>query len=93
MPVFALLTAIAVLSLPSPAIHGTCRFNLAQGTIATTFGIGASLSGLATGEIVDHFGYSATFLKSGAVALIALAVFARWMPETVNMETSGLKQI
>jgi Na+/H+ antiporter NhaD/arsenite permease-like protein len=74
VPVFALLTAIAVLSLPSPAIHGTCRFNLAQGTIATTFGIGASLSGLATGEIVDHFGYSATFLKSGAVALIALAV-------------------
>jgi MFS family permease len=41
---------------------GTGRYNLAQGAITTVQGIGASLSGLAAGEIVDHFGYSAAFL-------------------------------
>jgi MFS family permease len=39
-------------------MRGTGRYNLAQGAIATVQGIGASLSGLAAGEIVDHFGYS-----------------------------------
>jgi MFS family permease len=43
-------------------MRGTGRYNLAQGAIATVQGIGASLSGLAAGEIVDHFGYSAAFL-------------------------------
>ncbi|MDR3421798.1 MAG: hypothetical protein P4L80_11240 [Xanthobacteraceae bacterium] len=30
---------------------------------------------LAAGEIVDHFGYSATFLALGAAALVAFIVF------------------
>jgi MFS family permease len=63
-------------------------FNLALGAIATTQGIGASLSGLVAGEIVDHFGYSAAFLTSGAAALVALIVFAVWMTETADLETS-----
>ena len=60
---------------------------MAQGAIATMQGIGASLSGLAAGVIVDHFGYSATFLSLGAAALIALIVFALEMPETAERET------
>jgi sugar phosphate permease len=47
-------------------------------------GIGASLSGLGAGVIVDHFGYSATFLTLGAAALIAVIVFALGMPETAE---------
>jgi MFS family permease len=43
-------------------MRGTGRYNLAQGAIATLQRIGASLSGLAAGEIIDHFGYSAAFL-------------------------------
>jgi sugar phosphate permease len=43
---------------------------LAQGAIATIVGIGASLSGLAAGAIVDHFGYSVTFLTFGAAATV-----------------------
>jgi sugar phosphate permease len=50
--------------------------------VATVQGIGASTSGLVAGEIVDHFGYSAAFLTSGAAAVIALSVFALAMPET-----------
>jgi MFS family permease len=65
-------------------MRGTGRFNLAQGAVATAVGIGASLSGLAAGEIVDHFGYSATFLALGAAALVALITFAVGMPETAE---------
>jgi sugar phosphate permease len=50
-------------------------------------GIGASLSGLAAGVIVDHFGHTATFLALGAAALVAVIVFAIWMPETAEQET------
>lgn len=63
-------------------MRGTGRYNLALGAIATVQGIGASVSGLAAGELVDHWGYGAAFLALGAVAVIALAVFALAMPET-----------
>src|ERR1017187_1601802 len=65
-------------------MRGTGRFNLAQGAIATAVGVGASLSGLVAGEIVDHSGYHAAFLTLGAVAAIALIVFAIGMPETAD---------
>jgi MFS family permease len=70
-------------------MRGTGRYNLAQGAIATVQGIGASLSGLAAGEIVDHFGYSATFLALGAAALVAFIVFFLQMPETAEPETKS----
>jgi len=63
-------------------MRGTGRYNLALGAIATMQGIGASLSGLASGIIVDTFGYSAGFLSLGAVAALGLVVFAIAMPET-----------
>lgn len=62
-------------------------YNLAQGAIATVQRIGALLSGLAAGAIVDHFGYSAAFLGAGATTLAALVVFAPRMPETAERET------
>jgi MFS family permease len=63
-------------------MRGTGRYNLAQGAVATCQGIGAALSGLAAGEIVDHFGYAAAFVGLGIAAAGALAVFALGMPET-----------
>jgi sugar phosphate permease len=68
-------------------MRGTGRYNLAQGAIATVQGIGASLSGLAAGVIVDRFGYSVAFLAAGAAAFMALVVFALRMTETVERET------
>src|ERR1035437_6449078 len=65
-------------------MRGTGRYNLALGAIGTMVGIGASLSGLGAGVVVDHFGYSATFLTLGAAALVAVIVFAVWMPETAE---------
>jgi predicted MFS family arabinose efflux permease len=66
----------------SDMMRGTGRFNLAQGAVATTMGIGASVSGLAAGLAVDHFGYSVSFLAFSAAAAVAFLVFFSFMPET-----------
>jgi predicted MFS family arabinose efflux permease len=78
--IFGALTPLVIADI----MRGTGRYNLAQGAIATVQGIGASLSGLAAGVIVDRFGYSAAFLAAGAGAALALAVFALRMPETAE---------
>jgi MFS family permease len=78
--IFGALTPLVIADI----MRGTGRYNLAQGAIATVQGIGASLSGLAAGVIVDHFGYSAAFLAAGGAALMALVVFALRMPETAE---------
>jgi MFS family permease len=78
--IFGALTPLVIADI----MRGTGRYNLAQGAIATVQGIGAASSGLAAGVIVDRFGYSATFFAAGAVAFVALVVFALWMPETAE---------
>jgi len=83
--IFGALTPLVIADI----MRGTGRYNLAQGAIATVQGIGASLSGLAAGVIVDQFGYSAAFLAAGAAAAVALAVFALQMPETAEPETAA----
>ena len=65
----------------SDIMRGTGRFNLAQGAVATTMGIGASVSALVAGVSVDHFGYSVSFLALGVAAIAFLAFFG-FMPET-----------
>jgi MFS family permease len=63
-------------------MRGTGRYNLAQGAVATTQGVGASISALAAGEVTDHFGYSASFLFLAAAAAVAFFIFLARMPET-----------
>ncbi len=63
-------------------MRGTGRYNLALGAVTTLQGVGASLSGLAAGLIVDGAGYGAAFLAAAAVAGFALLVLAAAMPET-----------
>ncbi len=76
--VYGALTPLVVADL----MRGTGRYNLALGAVTTSQGIGASLSGLFAGLIVDHFGYDAAFFSLGAAAAAAFAVFALKMPET-----------
>jgi MFS family permease len=71
-------------------MRGTGRYNLAQGAVATALGVGASSSGLCAGIFVDHFGYSATFVALGVVALAAFGVFALFMPETRRDAAAGV---
>ena len=81
--IFGALTPLVIADI----MRGTGRYNLAQGAIATVQGIGAALSGLASGVIVDHLGYTAAFLAAGATASVALTVFALRMPETAERGT------
>ncbi len=80
--IFGALTPLVIADI----MRGSGRYNLAQGAIATMVGIGASLSGLAAGVIVDHFGYDPAFLTLGADAVVAFVVFAIGMPETAEGE-------
>ena len=82
--IFGALTPLVIADI----MRGTGRYNLAQGAVATMQGIGASLSGLAAGLIVDYFGYSAAFLALGAAASVAFAVFAVLMPETAESQVA-----
>jgi len=76
--VYGALTPLVIADI----MRGTGRYNLAQGAVATAQGIGASLSALAAGEMVDHFGYAVSFLALGAAAAVAFLVFFGFMPET-----------
>ena len=64
--------------------QGSGRFNLASGVLATTVGIGAALSNSLGGAIVQRFGYNASFLGLGAVAIVAFAVLCFSVPETLR---------
>jgi MFS family permease len=87
--IFGAITPLVI----ADVMRGTGRFNVAQGAIATAVGVGASLSGLAAGLVVDRFGYSATFLSLGAVATIALCTLLFAMPETAPNHTLGANTV
>jgi predicted MFS family arabinose efflux permease len=76
--IFGVISVIIV----SDLTQGTGRFNLAQGLAALGVGIGASLSNLVAGFVVQGFGYRAGFLTLAAIAAGALFFFALFMPET-----------
>jgi MFS family permease len=83
--VFGALTPLIL----ADVMRGAGRYNLAQGAAATALGVGASLSGLCAGILVERFGYSAAFVALGAVALTAFFVFARFMPETARPDVEA----
>ncbi|ARN83774.1 MFS transporter [Methylocystis bryophila] len=76
-----ILSALVPLML-ADLMRGTGRYNVSQGVIATTQGIGASLSNMVAGLIVVSAGYSATFLTLAAIAFAAFLILALAMPET-----------
>jgi MFS family permease len=85
----ATLGVLATLVIADLA-KGTGRFNLAQGLVGTVSGTGASLSTLISGLVVEKFGYTAGFLSVTTVALMAVAIFSIFMPET---KPSGLVEL
>ena len=83
--IFGVVSVLVVADLTK----GTGRFNFVQGAIATAVGIGASLSNLMAGFIVQQAGYRIGFLTLAGIATLALIVFALAMPETNrNVEKS-----
>ena len=82
--IYGALTPLVIADI----MRGSGRYNLAQGAVATTMGIGASVSGLAAGLAVDHFGYSVSFLAFSAAAAVAFLVFFGFMPETRDADAT-----
>ena len=75
--------------IASDLMRGTGRFNLAQGLTALSVGIGAALSNLTAGFVVQRFGYATGFLYLAGVAGVALVFFAVLMPETQSSVTGA----
>jgi MFS family permease len=76
--VFAVLLVVVVADLTK----GTGRFNLAQGAIYTTIGVGAALSNLAIGFLVKVAGFPVGFFTLSAVAAMGMVWLGLAMPET-----------
>ncbi|MHB8384463.1 MAG: MFS transporter [Candidatus Binataceae bacterium] len=79
---------VAWIIVVSDLAEGTGRFNLIAGAISTGVAIGASLSNVMTGFVVQRAGFNAGFLVLGSIALAALAVLALAMPETKGGDTA-----
>jgi MFS family permease len=64
--------------------HGTGRFNVAAGALATMVGTGAALSNTVGGLLIQHSGYRVSFLGLSGVALVAFALLWFLIPETLS---------
>ena len=62
-------------------MRGTGRFNLAQGLVALSTGLGAAASNVCAGFVVQVFGLTIGFVTLAAIAVGGLVFFASLMPE------------
>jgi MFS family permease len=85
--VSAAVLGVLVPLISADVTRGTGRFNLAQGMIGTTVGVGASLSGVLTGYAADLLGTTVTFLMLAAAGAVGLASVWAFMPETCDLPT------
>jgi MFS family permease len=85
----AAVLAVMVPLVIADVTRGTGHFNLGQGIVGTTVGIGASVSTTYAGYLSDHFGSPFAFLGLTAVALVGLAAMWALMPETGNPGEKG----
>lgn len=83
--IFGALFLIVVADLT----EGTGRYNLAQGVAGASWGLGAALSNVVAGYIVDGLGYDAAFLFLAACAAGAFLLFLALVPETQGWAQRG----
>lgn len=76
--IFGVLSVLVIAELTK----GTGRFNLAQGAVATSIGIGASMSNAGAGLLAKHAGFPTAFAVLAAMAGLGAALYAFGMPET-----------
>ena len=74
--------AVTVTLIVVDLTRGTGHFNLGQGIVSTTMGIGASLSTTFAGYMSDRFGSTTAFLGLAAIAAVGLAAVWALMRET-----------
>lgn len=72
------LIGIATPIAAEQLLAGSGRFNIGLAAVMTMQGVGASLSNVVAGAVSQRYGYHASHLLSGAIAVVAVAVFLRW---------------
>jgi len=77
-------TALGVLQplVVADLTNGTGRFNLAQGLVGVTSGVGATVSTTVSGFIAARFGYALGFAALTVMGVAAVAAVWLFMPET-----------
>jgi MFS family permease len=85
--VFSVMVPLVVADLT----RGTGHFNLGQGMLGTSIGIGAALSATLAGYMSDRFGSSAAFTALAVIAFAGLIVLWFLMPETRPERTEESK--
>ncbi|MBO9769276.1 MULTISPECIES: MFS transporter [Xanthomonas] len=70
------LQSVVVPALVARLLQGTGRVNVGQGAVMTVQGVGAALSPAFGGWLAHAFGYRVAFLTLGAIALLAVALWA-----------------
>jgi predicted MFS family arabinose efflux permease len=81
--VFAVMVPLVI----ADVTRGTGRFNLGQGIVGTTIGIGASVSTTYAGYLSDHFGSPIAFFGLTAAAMLGFIAMWALMPETREPKT------
>src|SRR6185369_15709269 len=76
--VFGVMVPLTIADLT----RGTGRFNLTQGIVGVSMGVGASLSPAFAGYVSDAFGSQFAFLGLASIAVVGLATVWQLMPET-----------
>src|SRR5579871_3835275 len=77
--VFAVLVPLVI----ADVTRGTGHFNLGQGIVGTTIGIGASMSPTYAGWLSDHFSSQTAFLGLTLIAILGFGTTSALMPETL----------
>jgi predicted MFS family arabinose efflux permease len=78
------LLGVAVPGLVARILSGTGHVNAGLGAVMTMQGVGAALSPALGGYVAEKFGYAASFMVLGAVALIALLLWVVTRPMTAE---------
>jgi MFS family permease len=78
----AIFVVVAILVV-ADRTRGTGRFNLVQGSLATSVGLGAALSTSFGGKLIQQYSYRASFLSLGAIAALAFTLLWFAIPETL----------
>lgn len=83
--IFGLVSVLVI----ADRTHGTGRFNLVQGVLATCVGIGAASSTTYGGLLVQRFGYNTSFLGLAAIGALAWVLLLFFFPETHRVAESA----
>jgi MFS family permease len=69
--------------------QGTGRFNLLQGAVYSAIGLAAALSSIASGYVVEHFGYAVGFCGLAGVGVLATIFYWLLVPETKDIQLAA----